>query len=230
MIVFSAGTVQQAWWSRTGSNRRHPACNAGALPAELRPLPAHGQHGRGVHGPAPAVRTPSRHSPNMVGLGGLEPPTSRLSSARSNQLSYKPVQTDTSQGLSRLAWLRPRFACLGSCFVAGFCRKTVTHFSATCFAPPRQCLARRPAPFPRSDGRRGSCRARAERRPQGRMARERKSKSSTKKEKRRRRIRSWYARRSDDLSAVLFFKRTERGLCPALKPFGKSGDPIRALP
>ena len=27
---------------------------------------------------------------NMVGLGGLEPPTSRLSSARSNQLSYKP--------------------------------------------------------------------------------------------------------------------------------------------
>jgi hypothetical protein len=27
---------------------------------------------------------------NLVGLGGLEPPTSRLSSARSNQLSYKP--------------------------------------------------------------------------------------------------------------------------------------------
>jgi hypothetical protein len=26
----------------------------------------------------------------VVGLGGLEPPTSRLSSARSNQLSYKP--------------------------------------------------------------------------------------------------------------------------------------------
>ena len=33
-----------------------------------------------------------------MGLGGLEPPTSRLSSARSNQLSYKPsdrVQSDT---------------------------------------------------------------------------------------------------------------------------------------
>ena len=28
----------------------------------------------------------------LVGLGGLEPPTSRLSSARSNQLSYKPEQ------------------------------------------------------------------------------------------------------------------------------------------
>ena len=27
----------------------------------------------------------------MVGRGGLEPPTSRLSSARSNQLSYQPV-------------------------------------------------------------------------------------------------------------------------------------------
>ena len=26
-----------------------------------------------------------------MGLGGLEPPTSRLSSARSNQLSYKPL-------------------------------------------------------------------------------------------------------------------------------------------
>ena len=27
----------EGWWSRTGSNRRHPACKAGALPAELRP-------------------------------------------------------------------------------------------------------------------------------------------------------------------------------------------------
>ena len=25
------------WWSQTGSNRRHPACKAGALPAELWP-------------------------------------------------------------------------------------------------------------------------------------------------------------------------------------------------
>lgn len=29
---------KETWWSRTGSNRRHPACKAGALPAELRPL------------------------------------------------------------------------------------------------------------------------------------------------------------------------------------------------
>ena len=27
----------------------------------------------------------------MVGLGGLEPPTSRLSGVRSDQLSYKPI-------------------------------------------------------------------------------------------------------------------------------------------
>ena len=33
---------------------------------------------------------PNTATQEMVGLGGLEPPTSRLSSARSNQLSYKP--------------------------------------------------------------------------------------------------------------------------------------------
>ena len=33
----------------------------------------------------------------VVGLGGLEPPTSRLSSARSNQLSYKPLSEDRGQ-------------------------------------------------------------------------------------------------------------------------------------
>jgi hypothetical protein len=31
-------TRSPVWWSRTGSNRRPPACKAGALPAELRPL------------------------------------------------------------------------------------------------------------------------------------------------------------------------------------------------
>ena len=30
-------TKPKNWWSQTGSNRRHPACKAGALPAELWP-------------------------------------------------------------------------------------------------------------------------------------------------------------------------------------------------
>ena len=67
------------WWSQTGSNRRHPACKAGALPAELWPQ-------------NPGMSTPlkSREPTNVVGLGRFELPTSRLSSARSNQLSYRP--------------------------------------------------------------------------------------------------------------------------------------------
>ncbi len=52
------------WWSQAGSNRRPPACKAGALPAEL--------------------------WPRLVGLGRFELPTSPLSGVRSNQLSYRP--------------------------------------------------------------------------------------------------------------------------------------------
>jgi hypothetical protein len=63
------GGDRSVWWSQTGSNRRPHACKARALPTELWPRGSASQ---------------------MVGLGGLEPPTSRLSSARSNQLSYKP--------------------------------------------------------------------------------------------------------------------------------------------
>ncbi len=33
-----AYTLTPLWWSQTGSNRRPPACKAGALPAELWPL------------------------------------------------------------------------------------------------------------------------------------------------------------------------------------------------
>ena len=33
---------ERIWWSQTGSNRRPPACKAGALPAELWPLYLHG--------------------------------------------------------------------------------------------------------------------------------------------------------------------------------------------
>jgi hypothetical protein len=67
------------WWSLTGSNRRHPACKAGALPAELRPQ-----------------SFPTE--PEMVGPGRLELPTSRLSGVRSNHLSYGPDVVWTELG------------------------------------------------------------------------------------------------------------------------------------
>lgn len=58
----------RSWWRMTGSNRRPPACKAGALPAELIP---------------PFIRV-------VVGLVGLEPTTPALSRRCSNQLSYRP--------------------------------------------------------------------------------------------------------------------------------------------
>ena len=42
------------------------------------------------------------YSPVMVGLGGFEPPTSRLSGGRSNQLSYRPAPTVLLIGEARL--------------------------------------------------------------------------------------------------------------------------------
>jgi hypothetical protein len=75
------------WWSQTGSNRRPPACKAGALPTELWPR-------TGTHAPR---RPEPRTRESLVGLGRLELPTSRLSSARSNQLSYKPEHGPTDR-------------------------------------------------------------------------------------------------------------------------------------
>ena len=72
-VCFGIGdrrSTKRNWWSLTGSNRRHPACKAGALPAELRPH--------------------SLTEPVLVGPGRLELPTSRLSGVRSNHLSYGP--------------------------------------------------------------------------------------------------------------------------------------------
>ena len=80
--------VRLAVWRRSGSNRRPPACKAGALPAELRPRDL--MQGSG-QSPAPSPGSVSRpvRLPDM-GQGGLEPPTPRLSSVCSNQLSYWP--------------------------------------------------------------------------------------------------------------------------------------------
>ncbi len=75
----------RVWWSQTGSNRRPPACKAGALPAELWPR-SHARTEDARQNLSVFCRLPSE----LVGLGRLELPTSRLSSARSNQLSYKP--------------------------------------------------------------------------------------------------------------------------------------------
>jgi hypothetical protein len=77
----------EGWWSQTGSNRRPPACKAGALPTELWP------------------RLECVAPERVVGLGRLELPTSRLSSARSNQLSYKPKNPRSHRGLA--ASIRP---------------------------------------------------------------------------------------------------------------------------
>src|SRR5436309_16090794 len=46
---------------------------------------------------APYQKTNATHSIKVVGLGRFELPTSRLSSARSNQLSYKPLPDDGGQ-------------------------------------------------------------------------------------------------------------------------------------
>jgi hypothetical protein len=82
----------QTWWSQTGSNRRPPACKAGALPTELWP--------RFRYGPLRTMR-------RLVGLGRLELPTSRLSSARSNQLSYKPKLFKVHGPAAKAARVRP---------------------------------------------------------------------------------------------------------------------------
>ena len=71
-----------AWWSRTGSNRRPPACKAGALPIELRPHPDRPSGAPPSLGLAPI--------PEVVGLDGFEPSTPALSRRCSNQLSYRP--------------------------------------------------------------------------------------------------------------------------------------------
>ena len=64
----------------TGSNRRPPACKAGALPAELIPRFYYSSCVKG-----------------LVGLVGLEPTTPALSRRCSNQLSYRPKPVTNDQ-------------------------------------------------------------------------------------------------------------------------------------
>ncbi len=82
------------WWSKTGSNRRPHACKARALPTELLPREHYGSASAGAS--------------RLVGLGRLELPTSRLSSARSNQLSYKPKRPDPRRTRRPIRWKKEK--------------------------------------------------------------------------------------------------------------------------
>ena len=62
-----------------GESSNRPACVAAQLRRGSLPLPA-----------SPRLAEPKHGVRRLVGLGRLELPTSRLSSARSNQLSYRP--------------------------------------------------------------------------------------------------------------------------------------------
>ena len=48
---------------------------------------------------------------NLVGLSGLEPPTSRLSGVRSNRLSYRPMQGTSCGSLPSSPRFIPSFQC-----------------------------------------------------------------------------------------------------------------------
>src|SRR4029078_5555272 len=105
-----AGIASEGRWSQTGSNRRPHACKARALPAELWPrtrrrmplllAPVFALRAT-TWQPSPSLGSPSRSwrsQRRLVGLGRLELPTSRLSSPRSNQLSYKPLTLLPEEG------------------------------------------------------------------------------------------------------------------------------------
>ena len=62
------------------------ACKASALPTELHPL-----HLRIPNYRQGLTQALSADTPPSLGLAGIEPSTSRLSGARSNQLSYRPL-------------------------------------------------------------------------------------------------------------------------------------------
>ena len=96
-------TSAKRWWSQTGSNRRPEACKATALPTELWPQTVHATKAK----PLPAIsrdiacRLPRQSAQalrlDLVGLERFELSTSRLSSARSNQLSYRPITGTSGQ-------------------------------------------------------------------------------------------------------------------------------------
>ena len=100
--LFSVTLLEFArWWRQPGSNRRPPACKAGALPTELCPHDQTRLDGRRRtdSGTRSMSRVGGHHALSaeairhrrLVGLSGVEPLTSRLSGVRSNQMSYRPL-------------------------------------------------------------------------------------------------------------------------------------------
>jgi hypothetical protein len=75
VVAALAAIGASRWWRMTGSNRRPPACKAGALPAELIPHELF------------FARVAC-----VVGLVGFEPTTPALSRRCSNRLSYRPTR------------------------------------------------------------------------------------------------------------------------------------------
>ena len=111
---------QGRWWRMTGSNRRPPACKAGALPAELIPPSQIRDNRRDTlslgclhsfrYAAQPRfasrlVLTHFRGTPAftvciLVGLVGLEPTTPALSRRCSNHLSYRPLAVTANKPIS----------------------------------------------------------------------------------------------------------------------------------
>ena len=93
--------MRRCWWSQPESNRRPPACKAGALPAELWPpdwLSTMRRLAATARASVPfgnACGAPFSYrtigTSYVVGLGRFELPTSPLSGVRSNRLSYRPA-------------------------------------------------------------------------------------------------------------------------------------------
>src|ERR1700738_5298475 len=119
-LRFKASVFDLIWWSQTGSNRRPHACKARALPAELWPRTRRRMPFALAPAQRPsfkkACRAEAAEQRRLVGLGRLELPTSRLSSARSNQLSYKPL---TTRSIARAHRLTAR--CIAQAQAPGAC-------------------------------------------------------------------------------------------------------------
>ena len=119
LLLFKASIFNLIWWSQTGSNRRPHACKARALPAELWPRTRRRMPFALATAQRPsfkkACRAEAAKQRRLVGLGRLELPTSRLSSARSNQLSYKPLTREACSHAISLTPMHRTSAAPGAC-------------------------------------------------------------------------------------------------------------------